>query len=83
MGAGRLGPALVAYGLGNFVFYNEAGPSGESGVLQVTATGREIDAYSWVPARIVGGTPQPLEGAAADTAGAAWDALRECTGLSG
>jgi poly-gamma-glutamate synthesis protein (capsule biosynthesis protein) len=82
MGAGRLGPALVAYGLGNFVFYNEAGPSGESGVLQVTATGREIDAYDWTPARIVGGTPQPLDGAAAETARAAWDALRECTGLT-
>lgn len=82
MGGGRLGPAMVAYGLGNFVFYNEVGPSGDSGVLQVTATGREVDAYEWLPARIVGGTPQLLEGAAADQARATWDALRPCTGLT-
>jgi hypothetical protein len=81
-GAGRLGPAVVAYGLGNFVFYNEQGSAGDSGVLQVTATGREIDAYSWLPARIVGGTPQLLDGAAAEQASATWDGLRGCTGLT-
>lgn len=81
-GAGRLGPAVVAYGLGNFVFYNEQGAAGDSGVLQVTATGREIDSYSWLPARIVGGTPQLLDGAAAEQASATWDGLRGCTGLT-
>jgi Bacterial capsule synthesis protein PGA_cap len=82
VGAGRLGPTVVAYGLGNFAFYNEAGPSGDSGVLQVTATGREIDSYQWLPARIVGGTPQLLLGSLAEQASATWDALRPCTGLT-
>ncbi len=59
--AGRLGGALVDYGLGNFVFYNERGTSGVTGVLAVTATGRDIDAYSWKPARIRGGIPNPPE----------------------
>jgi poly-gamma-glutamate synthesis protein (capsule biosynthesis protein) len=48
-GAGKVGPALVAYGLGNFVYWREDGESGRSGVLLVTATGREVDDYSWVP----------------------------------
>ena len=65
MTAGRLGPALVDYGLGNFVFYNESGASGVTGVLTVTATGRDVDAYTWKPARIRGGIPQLLTGDAA------------------
>jgi hypothetical protein len=82
-GAGRLGTAFVGYGLGNFVFYNESGPAGVSGVLQVTATGRDIDAYSWLPARIEGGVPEPLPaGSETDEAVAEWNALRDCTGLS-
>jgi len=82
-GAGRLGTAFVDYGLANFVFYNEAGPAGVSGVLQVTATGRDVDAYSWVPAQIRGGVPKPLPaGPDADRAVADWNALRDCTGLA-
>ena len=65
MSAGRLGPALVDYGLGNFAFYNESGESGVTGVLTATATGRDIDAYSWKPARIQGGIPHLLSGDAA------------------
>lgn len=81
-GGGRLGTALVAYGLGNFVFYNEAGPRGATGVLEVTVTGRDVDSYRWVPARITGGVPRPLTGPAAAAADAAWAASRSCTGLS-
>ncbi len=81
-GAGRLGIALVDYGLGNFAFYNEAGPSGVSGVLQVTMTGHRVDAYGWLPARISGGVPQPLAGPAADAALASWNDLRPCSGLA-
>jgi poly-gamma-glutamate synthesis protein (capsule biosynthesis protein) len=82
VGGGRLGNAFVDYGLGNFVFYNESGSSGVSGVLQVTATGRQIDSYAWVPAQIRGGIPQPLQGAPAEQAGAAWNDLRGCSGLA-
>lgn len=81
-GAGKLGDALVAYGLGNFVWYAQGGPSADSGVLFVTATGREIDSYGWVPARISNGVARPLQGAAADAQRAAWDALRACTDLT-
>jgi Bacterial capsule synthesis protein PGA_cap len=81
-GAGRLGNAVVGYGLGNFVFYNEGGAAGVSGVLQVTATGRQIDSYGWVPAQIGGGVAQPLDGASAEGALTAWNNLRACTGLT-
>ncbi|MGQ0823804.1 MAG: CapA family protein [Actinomycetota bacterium] len=81
-GAGRLGGAFVAYGLGNFVWYADPGPSAETGVLLVTVTGREIDAFDWVPARIRTGVPRPLEGDDAVTARTAWDERRGCTGLS-
>ena len=64
-GAGHLGPSLVAYGLGNFVYFREDGQSGSSGVLLVRATGRRVDAYSWVPARIRHGIPVPESGGAA------------------
>jgi len=79
---GRLGNAFVDYGLGNFVFYNENGAAGVTGVLQVTATGRRIDSYQWTPARIRGGVPQPLEGPPADEAIATWNGLRGCSDLA-
>ncbi len=80
-GAGRLGQAFVAYGLGNFVFYSRKGPGAESGVLEVTATGRRIDHYRWAPARIRDGIPRPSSGAQGEKAVRAWEALRACTGL--
>lgn len=81
-GAGRLGAAFVAYGLGNFVFYADDGPGTDSGVLTVTVTGRDIDGYRWTPARLVGGRPAPLSGTAADQASKAWAALRDCARLT-
>ena len=63
--AGRLGTAFVDYGLGNFAFYNESGLSGVTGVLAVTATGRDIDGYAWKPARIQNNIPHLLTGTAA------------------
>jgi poly-gamma-glutamate synthesis protein (capsule biosynthesis protein) len=81
-GAGKVGPALVAYGLGNFVYWREDGESGRSGVLKVTVTGRQVDAYSWIPARITNGVPVPETGAAATADEAEWEARRSCSGLS-
>jgi poly-gamma-glutamate synthesis protein (capsule biosynthesis protein) len=82
-GAGMFDRAFVAYGLGNFVFYNEEGEYGRSGVLQVTATGRRIDGYQWVPARIRDGVVTPLPpGSDADAEVAHWNELRSCTGLA-
>ncbi len=81
VGAGRRGKALVAYGLGNFVFYASRAETVESGVLEVTVTGRRIDGYRWVPARISGGIPYPLTGSERGRAQASWRALRSCTDL--
>jgi poly-gamma-glutamate synthesis protein (capsule biosynthesis protein) len=81
-GAGKVGSALVAYGMGNFVYWREDGESGRSGVLKVTATGREVDGYSWVPARITSGVPVPETGSAADADLAEWNARRDCSGIS-
>jgi poly-gamma-glutamate capsule biosynthesis protein CapA/YwtB (metallophosphatase superfamily) len=81
LGAGRMRKALVAYGLGNFVFYAFRETTAQTGVLEVTVTGRRIDAYRWRPARISGGIPYPLAGAEAAAARRQWQALRGCTGL--
>ncbi len=82
-GAGRLGTAFVGYGLGNFAFYNESGEYGRTGVLKVTITGRDTDAYEWVPARIRGGIPTPYApGAEYDAEVAHWNGLRACTDLT-
>jgi poly-gamma-glutamate capsule biosynthesis protein CapA/YwtB (metallophosphatase superfamily) len=82
LGAGRLDGALVDYGLGNFAFYASGGIGAISGVLDVTVTGRDIDAYSWTPAVISNAQPVPTSGAAATQAVAAWNALRGCAGLT-
>jgi len=81
-GAGHIGSSLVAYGLGNFVYWREDGQSGSSGVLLVTATGRRIDTYSWAPARITRGIPVPEGGAVAAADLGSWTQLRSCSGLS-
>ena len=83
LGAGRMGKALVAYGLGNFVFYAFREITSQSGVLEVTVTGRRIDGYRWVPARITSGIPRPLRGADREAAARRWIGLRACTGLRG
>jgi poly-gamma-glutamate synthesis protein (capsule biosynthesis protein) len=81
-GAGRLGEGYVAYGLGNFVFYNESGEAGVSGVLELTVVGRHVDRARWLPAAIRSGVPRPLIGSAADAAVAQWNGRRSCTDLT-
>jgi poly-gamma-glutamate capsule biosynthesis protein CapA/YwtB (metallophosphatase superfamily) len=80
-GAGRLGRALVGYGLGNFVWYGTSELSTRTGVLLVTVDGRRVVSYRWAPARIVDGVPHPLSGAERGRALSAWRSLRGCTGL--
>jgi poly-gamma-glutamate capsule biosynthesis protein CapA/YwtB (metallophosphatase superfamily) len=82
LGGGYLRGAYVHYGLGNFVFYSRGGVTARSGVLLLTVRGRAVTRAQWVPAVISGGIPLPLEGAAAEQAVAAWQALRGCTGLA-
>ena len=80
-GAGRLGRALVGYGLGNFAWYGTSELSTQTGVLLVTVDGRRVVSYRWAPARIVDGVPRPLSGVEHDRALSAWRSLRGCTGL--
>jgi poly-gamma-glutamate capsule biosynthesis protein CapA/YwtB (metallophosphatase superfamily) len=80
-GVGRMGKALVGYGLGNFVWYGTSELSTRTGVLLVTIDGRRILRYRWEPARIVDGTPRPLSGAQRTSAVSSWHSLRGCTGL--
>jgi len=80
-GGGRYGDAFVDYGLGNFVFYNESGESGRTGVLRVTAVGRRITGSEWVPARISGGLPRVLGEPARSQDLAEFANRRACAGL--
>ena len=80
-GAGRMGHALVGYGLGNFVWYGTSELSTRTGVLVVTVEGRRVLRYRWVPARIVEGVPRPLTGSDRSRELANWRSLRGCTGL--
>ncbi len=81
LGAGRLGRAFVDYGLGNFVFYADGALTTQTGVLEVTATGRRIDRYRWLPAQIKNGRPIPITGSERGARIAEWRALRDCTDL--
>jgi poly-gamma-glutamate capsule biosynthesis protein CapA/YwtB (metallophosphatase superfamily) len=81
VGAGMKRKALVAYGLGNFVFYASRPSTTASGVLEVTVTGRRVDGYRWVPAQISGGIPYPLSGSSRAQAISSWRSLRGCTDL--
>jgi poly-gamma-glutamate capsule biosynthesis protein CapA/YwtB (metallophosphatase superfamily) len=80
-GAGRLGAALVGYGLGNFVWYGTSELSTQTGVLLVTVDGRRVVGYRWAPARIVDGVPRPLTGSERRSEISSWRRLRQCTGL--
>lgn len=80
-GAGRMGSALVGYGLGNFVWYGTSELSTQTGVLLVTVDGRRVLGYRWSPARIVDGVPRPLGEAERRNELQSWRSLRGCTGL--
>ncbi|MDF5754901.1 CapA family protein [Spongiactinospora sp. TRM90649] len=82
LGSGYLKNAYVSYGMGNFVFYNSGPETGKTGVLTLTINGRKVLKDQWTPARINGGVPVPLTGAARGQAVSEWRGLRSCTGLT-
>ena len=85
-GAGWLGRAYVAYGLGNFLWYSSnSRPADTTGVLTLTVRGRRVIRAALAPAHIDrSGVPQPVP--ATSPAGVAavrsFDRLRSCTGLA-
>lgn len=80
-GGGMRGDAVVHYGLGNFSFFGDTEQNRRSGVFLVKITGRHVESYRWVPARIVDRQPHLLEGADRDAAVAVWESERNCTDL--
>lgn len=81
-GGGRLGSAVVHYGLGNFLFKENSAEGARTGVFEVTVTGRRVDSYRWVPGRISNSVPAPLAGEAAASELSYWDGLRGCAALA-
>lgn len=82
LGGGFMEGKYVHYGLGNFVFNSAHGKTANSGVLLLRAENGKITAAKWKPARITGGLPRLLTGAAAEAELKRWIGLRGCTGLS-
>ena len=87
LGAGRLDgtDTFVAYGLGNFVWYNRSSvATTTTGVLTVTLTGRTATRAEWSPARIgEDGIPAFADGERAGEMRQKWEHLRSCTDLHG
>lgn len=82
LGGGYLDGKYVHYGMGNFVFSSASGQTANSGVLVLRVDKGKVTAAKWKPARISGGLPIPLKGAAAAAEVERWNGLRGCTGLS-
>ena len=81
-GAGRLGEALVGYGLGNFVWYGTSELSTQTGVLLVTVDGRRVLRVPLGACADRGRRPAPTHGRRARRSElASWRSLRGCTGL--
>jgi poly-gamma-glutamate synthesis protein (capsule biosynthesis protein) len=77
-GDGFLDGSFVAYGLGNFVW-----PRGNVGaVIEVTATGRVINSYRWIPMSVSASIPSPMGEQQAAAQMSQWEALRSCTDLT-
>jgi len=81
-GSGWLGHTFVAYGMGNFLWW-EASYSTATGVLELTLRPHATLTARFVPA-VVSSTGQPvvLRGAAARQAVAHYDSLRACSELA-
>jgi poly-gamma-glutamate synthesis protein (capsule biosynthesis protein) len=81
-GSGWLGRTFVAYGMGNFLWW-ENSYSTATGVLKLTLHPHAPPTARFIPA-VVSGTGQPIvdQGAAARRALAHYASLRSCAGLS-
>jgi len=81
-GSGWLGHTFVAYGMGNFLWW-ENSYSTATGVLKLTLHPHAAMSARFIPA-VVSGTGQPIvdHGASARRALAHYASLRTCTGLS-
>jgi poly-gamma-glutamate capsule biosynthesis protein CapA/YwtB (metallophosphatase superfamily) len=85
LGAGQLDgyDTFVAYGLGNFVWYNRSSKrTTTTGVLTLTLDGRTVTGARWAPATVgADGVPEFATGEDEIDMRRDWVRLRECTGL--
>jgi poly-gamma-glutamate capsule biosynthesis protein CapA/YwtB (metallophosphatase superfamily) len=83
-GTGLLGDTYVAYGLGNFVWYNPNSESASTtGLLTVTVDGGRVIAEQWAPARIQSdGLPRFASGADARRITSEFTEVRGCADLA-
>jgi len=82
-GSGWLGRTYVAYGLGNFYWWNWfSEPNRTTGVLILTLGTRAVQRVAWTPAVIRQGVPIPVTGSAATRARSRFAAARGCTNLA-
>ncbi|MGI5224119.1 CapA family protein [Actinoallomurus iriomotensis] len=82
LGGGFFHGRYIDYGMGNFFFYAASGKTADTGILEVTLSGRKVLKAQWRPGTISGGVPRLLTGAARVQALTKWNALRRCTGLT-
>jgi poly-gamma-glutamate capsule biosynthesis protein CapA/YwtB (metallophosphatase superfamily) len=82
LGGGFFHGRYIDYGMGNFLFYAASGKTADTGILQLTLSGRKVLKAQWKPGTISGGVPSLLTGASRLQAASKWNALRECTGLT-
>jgi poly-gamma-glutamate synthesis protein (capsule biosynthesis protein) len=81
-GSGWLGHTFVAYGMGNFLWW-EASYSTATGVLELTLHPHAPLTAKFIPATVSStGRPIPDQGAAAQQASAHYASLTACTGLT-
>jgi poly-gamma-glutamate synthesis protein (capsule biosynthesis protein) len=81
-GSGWLGRTFVAYGLGNFLWW-ERSYSTATGVLELTVRPHAALTARFIPAVVSGtGQPVPDRGAAARRAAAHYASLRACAELA-
>ncbi len=87
LGAGQLDgyDAFVAYGLGNFVWYNRSSErTTTTGVLTLTLEGRTVTGARWAPATVGSdGIPDFASGEEKIDMRRDWARLRACTDLQG
>ncbi len=82
LGAGWLHDTYVDYGLGNFVFYNQA-PTTDTGILTLTLRNGKVRKDSFAPATIgADGLPRLRTGDQRRHAVKKWQQLNHCTNLS-
>jgi len=77
-GVGRLGDAVVAYGLGGLV----ADGATEAGALLVEVGTGGVAGWSWAPGQVVFGVAEPLPDDLREDVGAELDARRACAALT-